>query len=365
MAFEMTALCKYSALVMLLFILINRAEATDVSLLAEGEDTRWSKVCSKMDPAMDPTHEVRYGQDVVWQIPPNPKAVLFMAHGKDKGPLDYFDPAPHCRRCLGLPENRAVVLDALKSQYAIIAIKSVTEYWLPWGVEVWPPPSSEDRTIVTSVVKEWTKEHSLDHLPLAAFGYSSGGNFSTLLAHELDFKSLILMCTPGELESLSHANSSFPPTLYLAMPVDKDGFYPQVTTARNILESKGVRTGQIDMLPRPVRPSNFTQKIPCFERATAERLYSAYKAENWLDDDDYVLKSPYAFDFEAVLWKHKVLPFCETSNDLCLAKHVEQEIILAYAFHSFSAQYSKEIVDWLDSSMFFGSFEPAGLWASQ
>ncbi|CAM6099130.1 unnamed protein product [Calypogeia fissa] len=352
-----------SSVLVVFCILINRAVAVDLSSLVEDGVVPEHNLCSRSDPAMDPFYEVRYGQDVVWQIPSNPKAVLFMAHGMDKDPLGYFDPGPNCRQCYGLPENRGAVLAALERNYAVILVKSVDRYWLPWGVEVWPPPPSEDRFNVISIIKEWTKEHFLDHLPLAAFGYSSGGNFSTLLSFDLSFKSLILMCTPGEVLALVHANASFPPTLFLDMPADTT-YSSMAAYGRKLLETKGVRTGMIDIFPRPISPLNFTEKIPCLQRETAELIYGAYKAESWLDDDDYVIMNPIMVDPEAVLWKHNVLPFCQSENDLCLAQHVLQEIGVAYAFHSFSSQFNQQIFDWLDYTVFHGSSEPAGLWRS-
>lgn len=314
---------------------------------------------------MDPIFEIIYGQDAVWQIPPDPKAVLFLAHGKGEDPFGYFDPGPNCRQCYGLPEQRAAVLAALKRSYAIISVKSVGIAWDI--VDDWPPSPTVDRTIVVSIIKEWTAEHSLDHLPLAVFGFSNGGNFSSQLTWDLDIKSLILMCSSGRLNVLEHANAAvFPPTLYLGMPVDggPTGFYTKAIFARNILKSRGVRTEMIDILPRPIRPSNFSEKIPCLSQPMSEQIYEAYKAESWLDDHDFVVKSLIEFDYEAVLWKNSILPVCQMENDLCFAKQVRQELSLAFAFHEFTSEYNDQIFKWLDDTLFLGSSEPSRLSAS-
>ncbi|CAM6121504.1 unnamed protein product [Calypogeia fissa] len=130
------------------------------------------------------------------------------------------------------------------------------------------------RSNVVSIIKDWSKERGIDHLPLAALGHSNGANFSSQLTLELGLKSLVLMCAPGEFEVLEHADASvFPFTLYVDMTIDNgpEGFYPQVVRALKILRARGVETGQIHEWPRPIGPSNFTDKIPRLRSATAKR----------------------------------------------------------------------------------------------
>lgn len=311
---------------------------------------------SSSDPAMDPFYETRHGQDVIWQIPPRPKAVLFLAHGKDKEPLSFFDPGPNCPKCYGFPEDRAAVLAALKRSYAVITVKSVEAMWLPSNVQKWPPPPSQDRGIVTSVIRKWVQEHSLEHLPLVAFGFSSGGNFTTLLTLDLDIRSMVVMCTSGEFEVLEKASAlAFPPTLFVPMPRDNgsDGFYPKAVKAVRVLSSKGVWVEEVDIWPTPVRRLTFAEKIPCLEGVDSERIYAAYKSDGWLDEEDYLIKSPYEFDWKGVLWRHRALPFCSTqTDDVCLVGHVRQVIMAAWAYHSFSSWANEAIFNWLDETAF-------------
>lgn len=352
-------------LLQMLLIVINGVMATTDLLSAEDQNT--PLLCSRSDAAVDPFYEIRYGQDVIWQIPPNPKAVVFLAHGMSQHPFTFFDSAPTCRQCQGLPEHRKATLTALARGYAVLMVKSVGAYWLPWSAE-WPVVESLDRTIVINVIREWTKEKSLEHLPLAAFGFSSGGNFTTLLTLDLDIKSQVLFCTPGEFELLKHANAvSFPPTLFVAMPVDNgpDGFYTKALVARRILDSKGVFSKQIDVWPSSVHPLMFAERIPCIEPTTSRNIYLAYKSEGWLDERDYLTKNPGDYDWEGVLWKHKPLAFCAKSNDLCLAKDVKQELDVAYAYHSLASSALVDVYNWLDDTMFLGNSDRTGFSASR
>ncbi|CAM6105527.1 unnamed protein product [Calypogeia fissa] len=362
--------CCSSVMVVVFMILINFTVATHVSsLTTKNEDdvsVSLQEECSRRDPAMNPFYEVRYGLDMVWQIPADPKAVIFISTSRYAVPFSFFDPSPDCPQCYGLPEDRAEVLAALDRNYAILIVPSFGPEWE--RVNDWPPSLSQERSTVTTIIKEWTKEHELDHLPFASFGHSNGANFSTQLTLEFDVKALVLSCASGEWELLEHADPSvFPPTLYVDMPNDNasDGFYPQVVRALSILKVRGVKTVEFQEWPRPIFPSNFTEAIPCLGSANAEKIYAAYKAEGWIDDNGYVLVNPYYADSPGVLKKYDFLPYCPYEDDLCFSKHVEQELRMAYGFHSLSSEYNKEIFEWLDNTIFGDSSEQSPLWDSQ
>ena len=45
------------------------------------------------------------GAEVVWHSPPNPKAILFLAHGCNHQATDFWHPCKTCPKCVGLPEE--------------------------------------------------------------------------------------------------------------------------------------------------------------------------------------------------------------------------------------------------------------------
>jgi zinc transporter 2 len=53
----------------------------------------------------DPTYEAIGGAEVVWHSPPNPKAILFLAHGCNHQATDFWHPTSACPQCTGLPEE--------------------------------------------------------------------------------------------------------------------------------------------------------------------------------------------------------------------------------------------------------------------
>ena len=62
--------------------------------------------------------------ETLWEVPANPKGVLFVAHGCNHQGSDFWLPSPRCRHCLGLPEEGVVRATALKRGYAVVAVTS-------------------------------------------------------------------------------------------------------------------------------------------------------------------------------------------------------------------------------------------------
>jgi hypothetical protein len=148
-----------------------------------------------------PTHEVREGVDVVWQIPANPKAILYFAHSANGSPFSYWPPHPNVPQCTGLPEHKVATKDALERGFAVIATKSVTYEWETW------PTSTIDIQNCVKILKAWRGEHGLEDLPLSAWGTSCGGDYVSSLAiavsSSLPLNKIFTKCTYQFEESQS------------------------------------------------------------------------------------------------------------------------------------------------------------------
>ncbi|MFS7993776.1 putative PAN/Apple domain-containing protein [Helianthus anomalus] len=56
---------------------------------------------------------IRHNVQVIWQIPGSPRSILFIAHGCNGRAANFWDKSPNCDNCVGLPEERAIVKEAL------------------------------------------------------------------------------------------------------------------------------------------------------------------------------------------------------------------------------------------------------------
>ncbi|CAM6087563.1 unnamed protein product [Calypogeia fissa] len=129
-------------LVSLLSAVVQIAGVLQVAA-SKGLDSGNKQPCSLKDPAMDPTHEMLYGTDVVWQIPPEPKAVLLLAHGIGMESLQFFDPGSNCEQCYGMPECRtAECMSEEKSKMIYAALEAAG--WLDSGGYVMKDPATGD-----------------------------------------------------------------------------------------------------------------------------------------------------------------------------------------------------------------------------
>ncbi|KAA8526216.1 hypothetical protein F0562_008045 [Nyssa sinensis] len=107
--------------------------------------------------------EFRNGTDVIWQIPDSPKAVLLLAHGCNGRAVNFWDRSPRCLNCVGLPEERLIVLHALARNFAVLTISSAGRCW----------SFREERLIVKGIINWWLEKYKLEKLPLVALGASS------------------------------------------------------------------------------------------------------------------------------------------------------------------------------------------------
>ena len=53
----------------------------------------------------NPTYDEIGGAEVVWHSKPNPKAILFLAHGCNHQATDFWHLCKTCPKCTGLPEE--------------------------------------------------------------------------------------------------------------------------------------------------------------------------------------------------------------------------------------------------------------------
>ncbi|XP_028110840.1 uncharacterized protein LOC114309323 [Camellia sinensis] len=77
--------------------------------------------------------EFRNGTYVIWKILDSPKAVLFLAHGCSGQANDFWDKSSECPNCIGLPEERLIVLHTLAHKFAVLTISSAFNLTRMWS----------------------------------------------------------------------------------------------------------------------------------------------------------------------------------------------------------------------------------------
>ncbi|CAN1123100.1 Pentatricopeptide repeat-containing protein At1g03100, mitochondrial [Linum perenne] len=284
-----------------------------------------------------PTVEFRNGTDIIWQIPSSPKAVLFLAHGCNGRAANFWDKSPSCANCIGLPEERLLVLNALARNFAVLAISSRERCWT----------FREEMLIVKEIIEWWVLKNKLDKVPLVALGASSGGYFISALATNIKFSSITIMIAEGVFSEMD-IPEDYPPTLFVHMP--KDVYRQQkITTFMEMLKSKGIDVAEVECLDLPLSRSFLAERVAGLDASVSAKLFDLFKDKGFIDEKGYINK-----DGRATRWKDAVrrsgIPLDEK-----LFQHVQEELNLAFAYHEMTSLPSEDILKWSETTAVGGS----------
>ncbi|XP_057954942.1 uncharacterized protein LOC131148968 [Malania oleifera] len=278
-----------------------------------------------------PTAEFRNGTDVIWQIPGSPRAVLFLAHGCNGRAVNFWDRSPMCQNCVGLPEERLIVLHALARRFAVLTVSSAGRCW----------SFGEERLIVKGIIRWWIEENKLEKLPLFALGASSGGYFVSVLAAELRFSSIALMIAEGLFDEMD-VREDYPPTLFVHMP--KDQFRKKrIDENIDFLRNKGIEAEGIRCMEFPMSPNFLADRIPALDQTTSFKLYELFHDKGFVDNNGYMRK-----DGRTTKWKEALKERNILLPDKHLLSHIQEEMNLAFAYHEFTSLQSEQIFNWFE-----------------
>ena len=242
------------------------------------------------------------GVDFLWQGPAHhnnqpPTAILFLAHGCHHAMTDWWLPSSSsssvCPDCLGLPEERAIVQEALQRNMLVVATSSTETCW-----------SAVDGAVVAQILQKLQQQHDPhSSLPILAFGASSGGHFVS------DILPTALAAVQGRLDGyisqiMATSTTSPPPphvqaAAYIVMRRDE----PTTTLAQkqqaywNNVHHRPCLLTQLE--PLRVTDDFFARRIPEISRELSQQLVhqallsssssSSSNHDNLLDADTRLL----------------------------------------------------------------------------
>ncbi|KAF7815752.1 Alpha/Beta hydrolase fold [Senna tora] len=283
---------------------------------------------------LHPTVEFLNGTEVIWQIPESPKAVLFLAHGCNGRAINFWDRSHECPNCIGLPEERLLVLHGLAQGFAVISISSAGRCWT----------LGQEASVVKNIIQWWTIKRKLEKLPLVALGASSGGYFVSVLATIVKFSSIVIMIAEGKFEQID-VKKDYPPTLFVHMPKDVYRL-PKIDEYMEVLKEKGIDVAAIECLEFPLSPNTLSDRIPGLDQALSARLFEVFQEKGFIDRKGYMKK-----DGRAIKWKKALEEKKTIVLDKHLVPHIQEELNLAFAYHEMTSVHSDQIFKWFESHM--------------
>ncbi|CAK8538764.1 unnamed protein product [Lathyrus sativus] len=303
------------------------------SLAYDSHKQKWNSFDSLVK--LHPTREFRNGTDLIWQVPESPKGVLFLAHGCNGKAINFWDKSSECPDCVGLPEERLLVLHGLAEGFAVITISSARRCWSYGNNEV---------LIVKDILEWWIGERKLEKLPLVALGASSGGYFVSLLATAKKFNSIVLMIAEGMFEEID-IEKDYPPTLFVHMPKD---FYRQrkIDEYVEVLKGKGIDVGVVECMEFPLSPDTLIDRIPGMDQHLSRTLFEVFKERGLIDRNGYMKQ-----DGRKINWRKVIQEKINLDIDERLVPHVQEELNLAFAYHEMTSVHSDRIFKWFKSHL--------------
>ncbi|KAF8391154.1 hypothetical protein HHK36_023455 [Tetracentron sinense] len=287
---------------------------------------KWNSFQSSVQ--FHPTLEFRNGTDVIWQIPDSPKAILFLAHGCNGKATHFWDRSPSCPNCIGLPEERLIVLQALARKFAVLTISSAGRCW----------SFSKERVIVEGIIKWWVDKNKLQKLSLMAMGASSGGHFVSVLAANMRFSSITLMIAQGMLDQME-VPKDYPPTLFVHMP--KDRARMRIIGANmEALRQKGISVAEIKCMEFPLSPNFLADRIPGLDQAISVKLFELFREKGFIDENGYMRS-----DGRATRWKEAIRERNLLPDKYEWVHHIQEELNLAFAYHEMTSLQSEQIFE--------------------
>lgn len=313
-------------------LLLFQDEVQKPNLSDKLEKQEWNRFDSIVQ--LHPTVEFRNGTDVIWQIPESPKAVLFLAHGCNGRAINFWDQSLECPDCVGLPEERLLVLNGLAHRFAVVTISSAGRCW---GL-------NEEVLIIKNIINWWISERKLEKLPLVALGASSGGYFVSVLANIMKFSGIVLMIAEGKFEQIS-IKKDYPPTLFVHMP--KDLYRQQkIDEYVEVLKDKGIDVDVIECMESPLSPNTLADRIPGLGQTVSAGLFEFFQEKGFIDGKGYMKKDGRALNWKKALQEKKSL-----SIEKRLFPHIQEELNLAFAYHEMTSVHSDKIFKWFESHL--------------
>ncbi|MQL72909.1 hypothetical protein Taro_005247 [Colocasia esculenta] len=293
---------------------------------------KWNSFQSSVQ--FHPTVEFVNETDIIWQIPDAPKAVLFLAHGCNGRAANFWDRSPGCPSCVGLPEERLIVLQALSRKLAVLTVSSEGRCWT----------FDDEQTKVKWIIQWWVKKHELKELPIVAIGASSGGHFVSSLAAELNFSSIVVMIAEGVYDSMG-IPTSYPPTLFVHMPKDRMRKL-QIKQNMRALKENGVDVAEIRCMEFPLTPNFLSDRIPGLDETFSVKLFELFREKGFINENGYMRS-----DGRRTRWKDALKEREPAIEKYEWADHVQEEMNLAFSYHEMTSLQMEDILRWFESHM--------------
>lgn len=282
----------------------------------------------------DPKVEIFNKTEVIWQIPNSPKSILFLAHGCNGRAANFWDKSLNCEHCVGLPEERLIVLEALARNFAVVAVSSKGKCW----------SMMKETIVVKRIIEFWVKKQNLENLPIVALGASSGGYFVSMLASRMKFSSIVIMIAEGVFDHID-VTKNYPPTLFVHMPKDKVR-KRIIDVNLEMMKREGVEVAEIQCKELALSPNFLADRVPGLDMKISVELFNLFKEKGFINKRGYLIN-----DGRVIPWKEAMNERKISLPNNILVNYIQEELNLAFAYHEMTSLQSEQMFDWFESHL--------------
>lgn len=239
-------------------------------------------------------HELVDGEvEIVYQLPAAfPVGVLAVFHGCQHSATDWWPRTESCPQCTGLPVERAIVAEAVRRGYLVVAVSSSDREFKCWEHRDEGPASRAIAHVYDKLIPSnydaGTEAGSGKPL-LFLLGASSGGGFlyhlgkSPLLPEKVR---LAAMCV--QIMSLASLKG-LPPTLFLMMEKDTVALTHMQRITRGLTEDQA---RVLVCREKPITPLFFTTHGNVLSAQDSTRLQQSFLDEGVINSDFFLVVDP-------------------------------------------------------------------------
>ena len=279
--------------------------------------------------AIEPSQLDFEGLPVLYHVPDNVRGVAFGFHGSGTG-------ATYANRI----ETIAFLNELLKKDIGFIITESVDRDAKQWDTDSSKPSNNEDLTRLLALRQQLIATTAMtESLPIFAFGFSNGGNFTGVFSNMCEDEGLPIKAVAAFSSNCSSCGNGEVPTFWSIPEQDPAQF---VNDIKDDLEGRGVAT-QYEIIPEfPLLPDFFTRN-PEVTADQSQRTFDELVSLMMIDANGVRLIPDADADDRADQYGR--------IGQIKGADFRSEELKVAWTLHRMNGYYAKEIRDFFASRL--------------
>lgn len=294
---------------------------------------------------LDFDYEIIQGVDnpknVYYKFPTDPIGTIFFFHGGSGNAGDIIQRV----------EVVQFFHDARDAGYGLVATESEDRTLndpdgdgrTPWILNTWTADDNIDIGNIQALIDTFVIRGFMDaQNPVYSLGVSNGGNFSSVVAHALNFNAAAMYSSQGNPPALYQITEI--PTIFCPAKYDPalGGGNWAARMNYDSLQSRGVSSVFYELDRSPAYPQRFA-RVPGIDLTISNNLFNEFQGLGLIDDDNYftVLDDSIAYLFmNYTNWFPNL-----DGLDIGTIRHVMDQIKVMTADHSFFADFNERVLD--------------------